>query len=288
MKIAVVGSTGQLGRDAVQVLSSRGHEVAPLSHEAVEITDLEAVRAALQPIYPNVVLNCAAYVRVDDAEGQVTEAFRTNAIGAFNVAKVCSEQGAACVYVSTDFVFDGEKDAAYTEADVPHPINVYGASKLAGENLVRLACRDWAIVRMASMFGKSGARGKGGNFVETMLRKARAGETLGVVADIRMSPTYTVDAAHALESLIASGARGVFHATNQGFCTWYEFACKVIELTGIDARVEPISASERPTRARRPVNSALRSDRLESIVGRTPRPWGEALKAYLKENGWTG
>ena len=287
MRIAVVGSAGQLGNEAVRVLSLRGHEVVPLSHEAIEIADLEAVRAALQPIHPNVVLNCAAYVRVDDAEGQVMEAFRTNAVGAFNVAKVCSEQGAACVYVSTDFVFDGEKGAAYTEADAPHPINVYGASKLAGEYLVRQACRDWVIVRMASLFGKSGSRGKGGNFVETVLRKARAGETLGIVADIRMSPTYALDAAHALESLISSGARGVFHATNEGSCTWYEFARKVIELTGIDARVEPISASERPTKARRPVNSALRSDRLESIVGTAPRPWGEALKAHLKGNGRT-
>src|SRR3989442_15015011 len=110
MKIVVVGSTGQFGSDAVQALSSRGHEVVPLSHDAVDVADLEAVRAALQPIRLDVVLNCAAYVRVDDAEGQVTEAFRTNAVGAFNVAKVCSERGAVCAYVSTDFVFDGEKD----------------------------------------------------------------------------------------------------------------------------------------------------------------------------------
>ena len=287
MKIAVVGSTGQLGSDAVQVLSSRGNEVVPRSHEAVEVADLEAVRAALQPIHPDVVLNCAAFVRVDDAEERVTEAFRTNAVGAFNVAKVCSEQGAACVYVSTDFVFDGEKDGAYTEADVPRPINVYGASKLAGEYLVRQACKDWMIVRVASLFGKSGARGKGGNFVETVLRKARAGETLRVVSDTRMSPTYTMDAAQALEGLIASEARGVFHAANGGSCTWYELACRAIALAGIEARVEPISASEYPTKARRPVNSALRSARLERVTTAAPRPWEMALKAYLKERGHT-
>ncbi len=286
MKLVVVGSTGQLGSDAVRVLSSRGHEVAPLSHDTVDVTDLGAVRAALQPIHPEVVLNCAAYVRVDDAEEQAMEAFRTNAIGAFNVARVCGERGVACVYVSTDFVFDGEKDTAYTEADVPHPINVYGASKLAGEYLVRQACRDWFIVRVASLFGKSGARGKGGNFVETVLRKARAGERLRVVADTRMSPTYTVDAVHALDGLIASGARGVFHATNEGSCSWYEFACRAIALAGLHARVEPISASEYPTKARRPVNSALRSDRLGEVVAEVPRPWEEALKAYLTERGY--
>src|SRR2546425_11805912 len=127
MKIAVVGSTGQLGVDAVLVFSSRGHEVVALPHEAIEVADLEAVRATLQHVHPDAVLNCAAFVRVDEAEDRAADAFRTNAVGAFNVAKVCGDQGIVCIYVSTDFVFDGEKDAAYTEADVPHPINVYGA-----------------------------------------------------------------------------------------------------------------------------------------------------------------
>ena len=282
-----MGSTGQLGSDAVRVLLSRGHEVMPLPHEVLEVADLEAVRVALRAIRPDVVLNCAGYVRVDDAEDQAIEAFRINAIGALNIGKVCGEWGATCVYVSTDFVFDGEKDTAYTEADAPHPINVYGASKLAGEYLVSQSCNDWIIIRVTSLFGKSGARGKGGNFVETVLRKARASETLRVVADTRVSPTYTVDATHALESLIVSGGRGVFHATNEGSCTWYEFACKIVELAGIDVRVEPITASDYPFRARRPVNSALRSERLERIEGAAPRPWVEALKAYLQENGRT-
>src|SRR5437867_2939713 len=261
MKIAVVGSTGQLGSDVVQVLSSH-HEVVPLPHEAVDVADLEGMRVALQRVHPDVVVNCAAFVRVDEAEDNAAEAFRTNAVGALNIAKICNDQRAACVYVSTDFVFDGEKDAAYTETDVPRPINVYGASKLAGEYLVCQSCMDWMIVRVASLFGKSGARGKGGNFVETVLRKARVGGTLGVVTDIRMSPTYAMDAADALNGLIASRARGVFHVTNAGSCTWYEFAHKVIELAGIDARVDPISASAYPMRARRPVNSTLQCERL--------------------------
>jgi dTDP-4-dehydrorhamnose reductase len=283
MKIAVLGSTGQLGSDAVRVLLSRGHEVVALSHEAVEVTDREAVRAALHPIQADVVVNCAAFVRVDDAEDRALEVFKTNAIGALNVARTCSDQKAVCVFISTDFVFDGEKDTAYTETDVPHPINVYGASKLAGEYLVRASCQDWIIVRVASLFGKSGARGKGGNFVETVLRKAEAREGLRVVTDIQMSPTYTVDAATALEGLITSGARGLFHVTNHGSCSWFEFARKVIELSGIEARVDPISSAEYPTKARRPVNSALRSDRLERVVREPPRKWGLALEAYLKE-----
>jgi dTDP-4-dehydrorhamnose reductase len=178
-------------------------------------------------------------------------------------------------------VFDGEKGEPYTEDDAPRPINVYGVSKLAGEYLVRQSCPDWLIVRVASLFGKSGARGKGGNFVETVLRKARAGETLRIVDDIRMSPTYTVDAAHAVEELIASGARGVFHAANEGSCTWYQFACKVIALAGMDARVTPIPTSEYPALARRPANSSLRGEYLDQVVGRLSRPWEEALLAYL-------
>lgn len=286
MRLAVLGASGQLGTDMVRVLrAAERYEVVPLSHEDIECSSAESVEAVLSSVHPDVVINCAAFVRVDECEERPDEAFRVNAVGAFNVARSAERVGARCIYVSTDYVFDGRKGEPYTEHDVPCPVNVYGASKLAGEYLVQQSCTDWMIARVASLFGKSGARGKGGTFVETVLRKARAGETLQVVADTRMSPTYTVDAAHVLECLIASGARGVFHAANKGSCTWYEFACKAIDLAGIDARVEPISVSEYPARARRPVNSALWSDRLGGVVGEVPRPWEQALKAYLLEKG---
>ncbi len=288
MRVAVLGATGQLGTDVVGTLrATDSYEVVPLGHEEVECSDAESVEAVLGNIRPDVVINCAAFVRVDECEQRPEQAFRVNAVGAFNVARTAARMGARCVYVSTDYVFDGEKGEPYTEDDAPGPINVYGASKLAGEYLVRQSCPDWMIVRLASLYGKSGARGKGGNFVETVLRKARAGDPLRVVIDIRMSPTYTIDAARTLEELLVSGARGVFHTANEGLCTWYEFACKAIELAGIEARVEPISASEYPTLARRPANSALRSDRLEKFIGDTPRPWEQALKSYLNEKGHT-
>lgn len=284
MRVAVLGSSGQLGTDVVGVLrAAEIYEVVPLGHEEIECTDAASVEAVLSRVRPDVVINCAAFVRVDECEERSEEAFRVNGIGALNVARSASRIGACCVYISTDYVFDGRKGSPYTEDDVPCPINVYGASKLAGEYLVRQSCPDWMILRMASLFGKSGARGKGGNFVETVLQKARAKEPLRIVAEIRMSPTYTVDAAHAVEGLIASGARGVFHATNEGSCTWYEFAWKVIELSGMDAHVEPISASEYPTKARRPVNSSLRSDQLKRVLGKDCRPWGQALEAYFQE-----
>lgn len=284
MRVAVLGATGQLGTDVVRTLRASGsYEVVPLRHEDVECTSAESVEAALSGVRPEVVINCAAFVRVDDCENRPEEAFRVNALGALNVARSAARMRARCVYVSTDYVFDGQKGEPYTEEDVPRPINVYGASKLAGEYLVRQSCPDWLIVRVASLFGTTGARGKGGNFVETVLRKAQAGETLRMVADIRMSPTYTLDAARALKGLIASGARGVFHATNEGSCTWYELAYKALEEAKIDTRVEPISASEYPTRARRPANSALWCGRMKRVVGNGLQPWQQALKAYLKE-----
>ncbi len=287
-RVAVLGATGQLGADVVRTLQAAdGYEVVPLGHEDVECTSAASVGAVLGNIRPDVVVNCAAFVRVDECEERPEEAFRVNATGALNVARTAAQIGARCAYISTDYVFDGQKGESYTEDDVPCPINVYGASKLAGEYLVRQSSTDWMIVRLASVFGKSGSRGKRGNFVETVLRKARAGETLQVVTDIRMSPTYTVDAAHALEGLVASGARGVFHATNEGSCTWFEFARQIIELAGIDARVEPTLSSEHVTKARRPANSALQSECLVGFVRDAPRPWEEALKAYLQEKGHT-
>jgi len=284
MRVAVLGATGQLGTDVVGTFRATGrYEVVPLGHDDVECTSAESVDAVLNRVRPDVVINCAAFVRVDECEERPEEAFRVNAIGALNVARAAARMGAGCVYISTDYVFDGRKGEPYTEDDVPNPINVYGASKLAGEYLVRQACREWMIVRVASLFGRAGSRGKGGNFVETVLRKAQAGEPLQVVADVRMSPTYASDVACALGQLVASGARGVFHVANEGSCTWYEFASRIIGLAGMNALVEPTSASKYQARARRPVDSSLRSNRFGRMVGTTPRRWEEALQAYLEE-----
>jgi len=284
MKVAVLGPNGQLGSDLIRAFTEAGkYEVVPLAHAQVEVADPGSVRRLMAKVYPNIVVNCAAFHRVDECEDRPEEAFRVNALGALHVARVCAELDALCVYISTDYVFDGEKKEPYTEEDTPCPINVYGTSKVAGEHLVRRACPRWLIVRVASLFGKAGARGKGGNFVETILAKVRAGECLRVVNDIRMSPTYTYDAARALERLIRQGATGLFHLTNGGTCTWYEFARKVFDLVGLDANLEPISSQDYPTKVPRPKNSSLRSVRL--LLNDPLRPWEEALEAYLVEKG---
>jgi len=285
-RIAIFGSTGQLGTDLVEVLlGSQSFEVFPLSHQDADCADAEAVRKVLLATCPQIVINCAAFVRVDDCEDRVEEAFRVNAIGAFNIAKSCAELDALCVYVSTDYVFDGSKATPYVESDSTLPINVYGTSKLAGELFVRQTAPRWLIVRVASLFGKTGARGKGGNFIETILSKARQGETLKVVDDIRISPSYTRDAAVIIGQLLAKNATGIVHAANTGSCTWYELARSVLATCDISAQISPTTSDCYPTRARRPKNSALESERLAGISGFFVPTWQDGLMSYLVEKG---
>jgi len=280
--IIVFGATGQLGTDLVEVLRHENNfEVFAVSHQDADCTDREAVRRMFAQVRPDIVVNCAAFVRVDECEERVDDAFRVNAVGAFNVAKACAEIEALCVFISTDYVFDGAKDSPYAESDIPNPINVYGASKLAGEYLTRLAARRCLIVRTASLFGKTGARGKGGNFVETIIKKAKAHEPIKVVNDITMSPTYSRDAANGLAALLRNRATGLFHMANTGVCTWYALAKTISEFADLGNAIHPVSSSELGLRAARPKNSALITEQ----TGFQLPPWKDALKAYLVEKG---
>jgi len=283
--VAIFGSTGQLGTDLVEVLrESKNFEIIPLTHEDADCADSNAVRKILLSSRPQIVINSAAYVRVDDCEDHPEDAFRVNAIGAFNIARVCAEIDAQCVYVSTDYVFDGTKETPYVESDPTCPINVYGASKLAGEHLTRQATPRWLIVRVASLFGKTGARGKGGNFIETIIGKAKQDQALKVVDDIRISPTYTRDGAKVVRQLLEQKASGIVHAANAGSCTWYEFAKTALDLCAVNASIEPVESTAFPSRARRPANSALESERSPDKL----RPWQAGLTAYLIEQGHLG
>ncbi|MCS7172661.1 MAG: dTDP-4-dehydrorhamnose reductase [Armatimonadetes bacterium] len=281
-RVVVVGATGQLGRAVVRAFEKAGACPIGLGHREIECADPASVAEAILPLHPEVVVNCAAYVRVDECEDRPEVAFRVNALGALHIARVCQEAQARCVYLSTDYVFDGGKPDPYREEDPPNPINVYGTSKLAGEHLVRQTCPDALVVRVASLFGGSGARGKGGNFVLSVLERARCGERLQVVADVRMSPTYTVDVASALVTLVCQGAVGVFHVVNEGSCTWYDLACRILALAGYRVPVQPIPQNAYPTRARRPANSALSTAKLKAW-GIRMRPWEEALAEYLAD-----
>jgi dTDP-4-dehydrorhamnose reductase len=286
-KVLIFGSSGQLGSDLVAVLQNSGSfDVVPLTHAMADCTDADVVRHAVLRCRPQFVINSAAYVRVDDCEDHATEAFVINAIGSLNIARACAEIDAGCVYISTDYVFDGEKKTPYVESDPTHPINVYGTSKLAGEHLVRQATRRCLIVRMASLFGKTGARGKGGNFIEAILAKARMGEALKVIDDIRISPTYTRDAAGMIEGLLHPDVSGIIHLTNRGSCTWYEFAKSALDLCGIDADLTAVPSTTFPMRARRPKSSVLETERLHEKSQNSMPSWQEALGEYLHERGY--
>ena len=280
MKVAVIGASGQLGSDLIKVFD----DVIPLTHKDIEVTDLSSCEI-LKELKPDVVINTAAYHKTDECEENPEKTFLVNSVGARNVALICSEIGAIDVYISTDYVFDGAKKEPYTEEDTPNPINVYGVSKYAGEILTRYICNKHYIIRVSSLFGVAGARGKGGNFVETMIKKAKAGEELNIVNDITMSPTYTKDAAIAIKEIIYNKLPyGIYHVTNDGSCTWYEFAKAIFEITGIDAKLNPITSEKFPTKAKRPMNSALSIEKIKSF-GINMRQWKYALRDYLREKG---
>ncbi len=280
MKVAVIG-VGQLGSDLVKVF---GDDAVPLTHRDIEVTDFTSCEI-LREIKPDVVINTAAYHKTDECEDNPEKSFSVNAIGARNVALICKDIGAVNIFVSTDYVFDGNKGQPYSEDDVPNPINVYGVSKYAGEIFTRYISDKHYIVRVSSLFGAAGASGKGGNFVETMIKKAKAGEEINVVEDITMSPTYTKDAAFAIKQIIEKKLPyGIYHVTNDGYCTWYEFAKAIFELAGISAKLNPTTSDKYPTKAKRPKNSSLSIEKLKSC-GVEMRHWKDALKAYLEEKG---
>jgi len=285
-RVAVVGGTGQLGSDLVKVLRAGGDEAISLSHADIECADLESVRAALGGLRPEIVINCAAFVRVDECERRPEDAFQVNAIGSLHVAKICAEIDAVCVYISTDYVFDGQKGEPYTEEDRPNPLSVYGTSKLAGEYSVRAACPRHFIVRTSGLYGAAGSSGKGGNFVETMIRLAAEGTPIRVVSDQVLTPTYAKDLAQKIRELLQTKAYGVFHIANNGGCSWYEFADTIFRLLGLRPDLGPTTTEEFGSVARRPAYSVLAHVGLRQVRLENLRIWSEALPAYLMEKGY--
>jgi dTDP-4-dehydrorhamnose reductase len=282
MKIAVIGSTGQLGTDLVKTLSTT-HEVISLTHSDLEVSDYDSL-AVLKNPRPDVVINTAAFHKTDQCEEEPQKTFSVNALGARNIALITAEIGATVVYISTDYVFDGSKKEPYTEEDVPSPINTYGISKLAAEHFTRQNPKHY-IVRIASVFGKAGASGKGGNFVETMIKKAKNNDPIMVVDDMFMSPTYTKDAASVLKGILELQLPyGVYHAANKGYCSWYQFAEEIFQITKLNADLKPTKTDPNYGKAKRPLFSALTSTKL-SQYNLEPRSWKEALRAYLTEKG---
>ena len=286
MKVLVIGANGQLGTDLCRALHDL--EVIPLTHADIEITNIESIKEVFNKHKPDTVMNTAAYVRVDDCETDEEKAFLVNAIGARNIAVVTQELGAKLVHISTDYIFGGESDShttPYTEFDTPVPLNIYGKSKLAGEDFVRHLCQRHFIIRTSGLFGVAGSSGKGGNFVETMLRLGRERDELRVVSDQVFSPTYTKDLARKIAQLINTEYYGIFHITNKDTCSWYEFTKEILSLAGLKTPVVPITSDQYPQKARRPRFSVLDNYRLRLLGMDDMRSWREALKDYMKEKG---
>jgi dTDP-4-dehydrorhamnose reductase len=281
MRYAVIGAAGQLGRDLRPRLDG---EVIPLTREQADLTRSDLVSATLTELKPDVVINCAAYNFVDKAETEPEAAFAVNAWGVLTLARVCKTLGCLLVHYSTDYVFGlGVRAVPYLEEEAPGPSCVYGLSKLAGEYLVRQVNPRHLLLRTCGLYGVWGSGGKGGNFVESMLRGAGQGKPLRVVGDQRCTPTYTADLAEATINLLHNGREGLFHVTNSGSCSWHEFAAAIFDIAGVRADLTAINTQERNDPARRPPYSVLAPGALLAAGLPPLRPWRAALTAYLEE-----
>lgn len=281
MKIAIIGSNGQLGSDIVKIFDNDKHEVIPLTHDDIDVTNFKLSKEILENIKPDVIINCAAYVRVDDAEDFPEKAFTVNALGAGNIAIISKELNSILVYISTDYIFDGTNGQPYTEEDTPNPLNVYGDSKLVGEYFVKNILEKYYIIRSSSLFGIAGSSGKGGNFVESIIKKAKNGEEIKVVDDMIMSPTYTKDLADTIKKILDRKLPfGIYNAINNGECSWYEFTKKIFEEMNIDANLFPIKTGKQ--KATRPRYSSLSNYKLKKY-GIEIEDWNTALNNYLIE-----
>jgi dTDP-4-dehydrorhamnose reductase len=285
--VVILGATGQLGSDIVRAAAAAGIDHVALGHQDVEVTDSKSLESALTKARPSVVINSAAFHQVDRCEEDPAEAYRVNSVASLLTARAARAADARYVYVSTDYVFDGARDprSMYAEDDAINPLNVYGASKAAGEQLARQALAAHLVVRVSSLFGVAGARGKGGNFIETILKKAREGGPLKVVSDQWMTPTYTADAAEAILRLATSEVTGIVHVTNPESCTWHAFASEAVSAVGLGVPVEAVTADTFPSKVRRPRNSAMATERLKKVLGSPLRPWHAALRSYLQAKG---
>lgn len=277
MKIFVTGVKGQLGHDVVNELEKRGHQAVGVDVEEMDVTDEAAVRDVITRAAPDAVIHCAAYTAVDAAEDQEDLCRRVNALGTRYVASVCRDLDCRLMYISTDYVFNGQGTRPWEPDDERQPLNVYGQTKYEGELAVE-ELKKYFIVRIAWVFGVNGK-----NFIRTMLNLGQTKDSLTVVDDQIGSPTYTLDLARLLVDMIETDRYGRYHATNAGLCSWYEFACEIFRQAGMKVKVSPVSSDQYPAKAKRPANSRMDQRKLRENGFEPLPPWQDALGRYLKE-----
>jgi dTDP-4-dehydrorhamnose reductase len=280
LRYLVTGASGQLGSDLSDQLVREGHEVLRPRRQELDLARSTEVMEYVRQRRPERICHCAAYTKVDRAEEEKAECYQVNVAATSILSREARYCGAKMLYISTDYIFDGSKQGEYGIADVPSPLNYYGLTKLLGEECVRSALDDHLIARISWVFGAHGE-----NFVDKMLKLGREREELRIVSDQRGSPTYTKDLAPLLIRMLDGGKIGTFHATNEGDCSWQEFATEIMTQAGLNVKVLPITTGEYPTKAKRPSNSLLSKERLdEEGLPRLPR-WQDAVARYLKEKG---
>lgn len=278
MKVLVTGVKGQLGHDVVNELEGRGIEAIGTDIQEMDITDAASVERVIKMAAPDAVIHCAAYTAVDAAEENEEICRRINAEGTQNIATVCKELDIKMIYISTDYVFSGQGERPWEPDDERDPQSVYGQTKYEGELAVQNTLEKYFIVRIAWVFGINGK-----NFVKTMLNLSKNHDRITVVNDQFGSPTYTFDLARLLVDMVQTEKYGVYHATNEGICSWYEFACAIFEEAGVQIEVAPVSTAEYGAKAARPANSRMSKEKLsENGFERLPE-WRDALRRYLKK-----
>jgi dTDP-4-dehydrorhamnose reductase len=287
MRVLVTGCEGQVGADLCPAL--KNFDIIPLSHKDIEITDIQSIKAAINKYAPDIIINTAAYINVDDCEQNCDKAFSVNALGARNIAVVAQEINAKLVHISTDHIFGGQGCIAsvpFCEFDQPSPVNVYGASKLAGEEYIKHLCNRYFIVRTAGLYGIAGSNMKGGNFVDKIIRSAGEKSELQVVDDQITSPTHTKDLANKMVELLGTEYYGTYHITNSGYCSWCQFARYILESANIQTPVIPVKSTEYLQKAKRPYFSALNNYQLKLLGMDDMQHWHDALIDYMKLKGY--
>lgn len=281
MRAVVIGANGQLGTDVCVQLAEEGYAVVPYAHSQLEVADRDAVERRLLADIPGAIVNTAAMHHVEQCEERPLDAFRVNAVGARNVALAAAKINAYLIHVSTDYVFDGAKGSPYVESDLPHPLNVYGTSKLGGEHFVAALSSRSLVMRVSAIYGHTPCRAKGSNFVELMLRLSRERDELRVVDNEFVSPTSTVEIARQILRLLASPVYGVCHATAEGACSWHAFAAEILNQTGTASRLSVAAPDEFPVKTPRPLYSVLENRVLREKGLNVFKSWQEGLAEYL-------
>lgn len=280
----IIGANGQLGNDLVKVLRPK-HELIALTHKDIEICEHQSIIENFKKYRPSLLLNMSAFHKVEVCEEQILKSFNVNAYAVRDLALVCRDYRTIFVHMSTDYVFGGDpnRNIPYKENDLPLPVNVYGVSKLSGECFIRYILDRYFIIRVSGLYGIAGSSGKGGNFVETMLRLARERKPIRVVSDQYLTPTYTFDLARQIKELIETDYYGLYHSTSEGSCNWYEFAAEIFRISGLGPDLSKAKTGDFGEKVRRPAYSVLENVALKKIGINSMRPWRESLAAYLEE-----